>query len=143
MRPADVRMIQGVTSNPDVEFPDQPYAADSMDTDVPDAIPVVVVDTYTAGNLVDWSANRQTVTGENTVRIAGASRNRKRLLITNNGPNTVYLVSGEVSASGFGYPLRSTDPPLEMLHNEAVFATCVTAESALVGVIQEYDIDDE
>lgn len=143
MRPADVRMIQGVTSNPDVEFPDEPYTADPMDTDVPDAIPVVVVDSYTAGNLVDWSAERFTVSGENTIRIAGASRNRKRLLITNNGPNTVYLVRGEVTTSSFGYPLRSTDAPLEMLHNEAVFAACVTAESALVGIVQEYDIDDE
>lgn len=142
LRPADVDMYRGVSSDPPVDYPTEAFPVEA-DPDIGDdaPIPVVVVDTVEPNDYTNWSAE-QFIVGEVPIRIAGARRNRKRLLIANTGADTVYLVPGAVSAAGFGYPLViNTD--VELTHNFDVYAVCAATDTATIGVIQEYVIDDE
>lgn len=142
LRPADVQMYHGVRSEPDVEFPDAPYHEERspISTDVPDAIPVVIVDTFEAGRLVDWAVERVPVDATQAVRVTGARRNRARLLVANAGPNTVYVLRTALQMPAFGYPLVM-GATLELFHNEEVFAITAATETASLGVISEYDIE--
>lgn len=145
LRDTDVRMFYGATSNPDVEFPDEPYAAEVRredDEHDADPIPVIVVDTVEPSDLTDWGGAQATVTGENPVMVAGARDNRTRMLVTNLGPDVVYLVRTATGAAFTGAPIP-LNAVVEMTTNRDVYATCLTGDTALVGVIQEFVIDDE
>lgn len=145
LRPADVRMFAGATSNPDVEYPEETYPSPDVaeqDEHEQDPIPVIVVDTVNPSDYTDWGGEQFTVAGEQPVHIAGARPNRTRMLITNLGPDIVYLVRGAVANSYTGAPVP-VNGVVEMTTNRDVYATCLTGDTALTGVIQEFVIDDD
>jgi hypothetical protein len=145
LRETDVRFFEGVTSNPDVEYPETPYEIEQTTADDEhdaDPIPVIVVDTVNPADFTDWGAEQFTVNGENPVHIAGARNNRTRLVVTNLGADTVFLVRGAVAPSYTGAPIP-VNGVVEMTTNRDVYATCLTGDTALIGVIQEFIIDDD
>lgn len=139
-RPADVTMYRGVTSETELEYPTEPYPVE-LDPDAHDdaPIPVIVVDSSDPSDYTDWAGEGFTVDTV-PIHIAGARDNRKRLLVRNTGPDTVFLTRGAVSGVAFGYPLP-IGAEVEMTHNRDVWAVCANTESAVIGVIQEYVID--
>lgn len=145
IRPADVRMYEGVRSEPDVEYPSETYpepqgmADDEHD---PDPIRVIVVDSENPSDFTDWSGEQFTLSGEDPKHIAGARNNRTRLIITNLGPDTIFLVRGAVGLTYTGAPIP-LNAVVEMTTNRDVYATCLAGDTALVGVVQEFVIDDD
>lgn len=145
VRPQDIRSFEGATSNPPVEFPDAPYAIETMhpeDEHDADPIPVIVVDTVMPDDFTDWAPTQFTLNGESPVMIAGARNNRTRLIITNAGTKPAYVVRSVIGNAFTGAPI----PPnavVEMTTNRDVYATCITGDTTLIGVIQEFVIDDE
>lgn len=144
-RPADVRMYEGARSEPPADYPDDPDAmviTEGIADDEPDPIPVIVVDTINPADYTDWAPEQFTVSGENPVHIAGSRSNRTRLVITNAGPDPVYLVRSATGQSFTGAPLP-INLSLTLKTNRDVYATCAVTKSSLLGVIQEYVIDDD
>lgn len=143
LRPADVRMYAGVRSEPDVDYQTEATViVEGVADDGSDPIPVIVVDTVEPADFVDWAGEQFALSGENAVRIAGARNNRVRLVLTNTGPDVVYLVKSSVGNSFAGAPVP-VNGVIEMKTNRDVYATCLTGDTALVGVVQEFVIDDD
>lgn len=109
-----------------------------------EALPVPVYDVSPdkEPEIIGWSSQRLTVTSDRPVELAGARRNRTRLLIFNEGTDTVYVgVNAQVSAN-FAYGMGATlGTTLELLHNSSVWAICAATETATVNVVEEYVID--
>lgn len=144
-RPADVRMYEGARSEPPMDYADNPdeyVITEGIADDDHDPIPVIVVDTITPSDFIDWGGEPFNISGENPVRIAGSRNNRVRLVIINNGPDTVYLIKSSVGSAFTGAPLP-VNANVELTTNRDVYATCLVTKTALVGVIQEYVIDDD
>jgi hypothetical protein len=138
-------MYEGATSNPPADYPDDPDApliVEGIADDASDPIPVIVVDTVSPSDYTDWAPEQFSVIGENPAHIAGSRNNRVRLLVINTGPDTVYLIKGSVSGAFTGAPLPM-NMSLELTTNRDVYATCLTGDSAIVGVVQEFVIDDD
>lgn len=145
LREKDVRLFTGVRSEPDVEFPDEPYAIEEPNPDDEhdaDPIPVIVVDTVTPSDFTDWAGEQFTISGENPMHIAGARENRTRLIITNTGADLVFLVRSSVAAAYTGAPIP-VNGVVELTTNRDVYATCLAGDTAFLGVIQEFVIDDD
>lgn len=144
-RPADVRMYEGARSEPPADYPDNPdefLITEGIADDEHDPIPVIVVDTISPSDFVDWAPEQFAISGENPIHIAGSRNNRTRLVIINNGPDSVYLIKGAVSGSFTGAPLP-INANVELTTNRDVYAACLATKSALVAVIQEFVIDDD
>lgn len=146
LRPEDVRSLAGVgTSNPEPDYPVQPYAVETMHPDDEhnaDPIPVIVVDTVTPSDFTDWGGSSFGINGDQPVMIAGARNNRTRLVVTNVGNKIVWLVRGSVASAFTGFPI----PPsavVEMTTNRDVYATCLAGDTTIVGALQEFVIDDD
>lgn len=141
IRPADIPMYRGVTSDTELEYPTEPYPVE-VDPDAHDdaPIPVVVVDSVEPSDYRDWSGEPFLVDENRAIHIAGARPNRARMVIRNNGPDTVYLLRNAVSGVAFGFPL-ATGADIEMTHNFDVWAICAATDTASIGVLQEYVID--
>lgn len=143
LRPADVRMYEGVRSEPDVDYQTEPSAiVEGIADDHQDAIPVIVVDTVEPADFIDWGGEQFALAGENPVHIAGSRSNRIRMVVTNLGPSAVYLTKSSVGNSFTGAPIP-VNSVVEMRTNRDVYATCLVAGTALVGVVQEFVIDDD
>lgn len=144
-RPADVRMYEGARSEPDMDYQDSDDSTvyvEGIADDEPDPIPVIVVDTIQPADFTDWAPEQFTIAGEVPAHIAGSRNNRTRLTIINAGPDPVYLIKGSVSSSFTGAPLP-INMSISLRTNRDVYATCGVGKTALVGVIQEFVIDDD
>ena len=142
LRPADIRMYRGVTSEPDLDYQTEAsFSAERVD-DEDEPIRVVVVDTVTPSDFTDWAPEQFTLNGESPVRVAGARNNRLALHVTNLGPDAAYLVRSAIGGSFTGAPIP-VNGVVDLVTNRDVYATCLDAETALIGVVQEFVIDDD
>lgn len=141
-RPADVDMFQGVSSNPPADYPTELFTAVPDGGHIPEDEPirVVVTDVVQPNNETDWSGDRYTV-ADTPQRIAGGRHNRIKLHITNIGLNNVYLVKNGTTDYWLG-AVVPVNGILTMETNREVWAVCKPEESAEIGVIQEFTIDD-
>lgn len=141
-REEEPRMFEGVTSDPPMEWPTEPYETVTDGGHLADDEPirVVVTDVIEPSNLTDWSPDRYTV-GEKPVRIAGGRRNRRFVTITNLGDSVVYLVKNGTMEHWLGAAVP-VDAVIRLETNTEVWAVCKPAESAEIGVIQEFTVED-
>lgn len=143
LRPQDMRSFRGATSEPPVDYQTEIVPEVFHDDDqLQEPIPVVVVDTVEPADYVDCAFEQFTIDGEAPVRIAGARDNRTRLIITNMGTEAVYLVRSANGGSFTGAPVP-VNGIVELTTNRDVYATCADSETATIGVMQEFVIDDD
>jgi hypothetical protein len=89
----------------------------------------------------EWSTGRQDVTPSAPKRLLGPHPTRTRVLVTNGGPDTIYLgSSGQNATPGNGYALASgaTSPPF--LHRAEIWAggPITGGSTAAVSYFSEY-----
>jgi hypothetical protein len=106
-----------------------------------DAGPAVAVRIERDDVDIRWHTNRFTVDGVDTVEIAGYQPGRRRALVRNSGPNTVYIGRQYNVDATFGYPVPS-GAESELTHEQAMWAACAAGESADVAVLLEYEYRD-
>lgn len=104
-------------------------------------LPVYQVQLPNPQSISQWSGERFFVDSGQPVELAGAKRNRTRLLLKNKGPNSVFLNDNSSVNTALAYELAMGDEPLELRHNSNVWAKCATGETASVSVVQEWDVD--
>lgn len=108
-----------------------------------DAVLVRVVGTPAPPETdVNWQAYRAFVE-DDTVQIAGASRNRTRLFVRNGnaaGGDSVFLMPTGTTPREFGYVLEAQDTA-EFFHNQQVWARCAAGDTATLSVFVEYVVE--
>lgn len=118
------------------------YAQDDAASDADQPVLVSIVGPLPEPQITDWSSLRMFVDASRPVQIAGARRNRVRLLIWKDAGDTVDIrllrsptdhIDGAAEFSGTQYVL-------EMKHNEEVWAITTTG-SLYVNVMQEYIVE--
>lgn len=114
------------------DFPEPDWSEDKP-------IPVYVVERPETPQVLEWSSNQIGVT-DRAVEIAGARRNRTRMIVKNDGADTVYIGRDMALNTALNFTVKSGEQ-IEMLHNGAVWAKCASTETATVNVIQEYTVE--
>lgn len=141
---APTREEQPPASTPADDFPGpdapvQDFPA-PMFSDI-DPVPVFDVTPAKEPELIRWSSERATIDEFTAVQIAGGRKNRTRMVLTNEGPEAVYLGPNMQVGVGFSFSLFGPVNQLELFTNEEVWARCAPGETAVIGIIQEYAVE--
>lgn len=134
---------QRVSRETVVDYPTEEYTPPTFgDKPVPDPVLVSVIDPIpTAQRLVRFSAMTLTIVAGGMDTVAGADRNRQKLIVQNNDDATsVYLTGGEFDITANGYKLLPGGS-LEMNHTSEVYVRNTDAvESVQISVYAEYSV---
>lgn len=132
--------------NVEVDYPAEEYTAPTLGyKPVPDPVLVSVIDPIPAAlPLVRFSAMTLDVTAGRIAAVAGADRNRRRIVVQNNDDATsVYVVSGEFDISANGFRLLP-GTQLEMFHTDDVYIRNTDAvENVSISVQSEYSVPEQ
>lgn len=100
-----------------------------------DPVPVIVVN-ESPKELHSWDTTPFTVT-ERMMQVMGRDERRTSLVITNEGPNTVYLAPRPTSGTYMGFPL-AMDATLSLDTEDEVWGVCAASETGTLRVLWEY-----
>lgn len=129
------------TTNQDFDYPTEVDKEPELPEDVwseDTPIPVYIVDRTETPELQNWSSERFQVV-DSAIQLAGARRNRTRMVVKNEGADPVFIDPEQSVTSAFSFRLAANEE-VELLHNASVWARCDATESAQVSVIQEYTV---
>lgn len=105
--------------------------------ELPDIGPVLV---QIVSDAVDtrWTATRYSIAAE-ALLVVPYQPGRRRVIVRNLGPNTVYLGKDYGTDSKYGFPLPSGQRE-EWEHESEMWAVCVSGETADIGVSLDYEV---
>lgn len=131
------RAEEGLISRPSPDTDTPTGDATPVSTLIPDAPPVLV---QIVTDAVDtrWTADRYRIASE-AVPVVPYQPGRRRLVIRNLGPNTVYIGNGYGTDSKYGFPIPSGERE-EWFNESAMWAACAATETADIGVSLDYDV---
>lgn len=111
----------------------------------PAALPVVIVDdeSHIIGSVRRYFHAMQIQVGSvQTVQLLGVDTSRRRVLFRNVGPGSVFIGDTEsVGRSGYSLFQSTSEPPLELITTEEIWALQETgqASNAVVHILVEFD----
>lgn len=144
--PESLRTVEERSEEPAQDYPsgtDVGFEPIVPALDEEDAVLVRVVGTPAPPETdVQWQGFPAHV-ADSTIQIAGANRNRMRLLIRNRNAaagDTVFLLPTPTTPRDFGYALDAQDS-VEFFHNGPVWAQCESGDTATLAVFVEYVVE--
>lgn len=129
------------TTNQDYDYPttsDKPGDLYKPEWGDDNPIPVYVVERPRQPQITEWSSERFIV-ADSAVQIAGSRRNRVRMVVKNEGTDSVYIDPTQGVNAAFSFRLAQNEE-VELTNNGQVWARCEATDTATISVVQEYDV---